>query len=1048
MAAASPAAYCGGQDFALSACERRGAVVEEPALTFAGLLRQLRAEARLTQEELAEAASLSPRSVSDLERGINRTAHKDTALLLAGALGLAGPVRQLFVAAARGRALAAEVLAARDVAAASGTLSRNVVGVTGRAVGWAGTLTFLFTDIEGSTALLRRLGEGAYALALASHHALIRSALAAHDGQEVVMQGDGFFAVFSSPRACVAAALEMQQVLAAQAWPAGEQVRVRMGIHCGEAEETAAAGLVGLDVHRAARVAAVAHGGQVLLSETAAALVAGALSPGAGLLDLGVHRLKDLGRPERIFQLCAAGLEAEFPLLRSLGNPSLPNNLPAQMASFVGRGRELAEVGALVGSSRLVTLTGAGGSGKTRLALQVAADLLDGSGDGVWLAELAPVTDQDGVPAAMAGALRIPPQPGRDVLDTLADALAPQDILIVLDNCEHLIGGCAKTAETILQRCPKAHVIATSREPLGIAGETIYRVPPLFLPAEDDADSALAARSCDAVALLAARAAAQGASLDLDGDTLGLAVSVCRRLDGMPLAIELAAARLRSMSLPDLHARLDQRLRLLTGGRRTALERQQTLRATVAWSYSLLTVAEQALLARLSVFAGGFDLPAAEAVCGFGAVDAVEVAALLGSLVDKSLVVTEPVAAGLRYGLLETIRLFAAERLADAGEEASAAHKAHRAYYLAVAEAAAPHLFGPEQGTWLDRLEADHANLRRAAEHAAREPDGTSQVLRFGIALWRYWSARYRFEEAAGLLVPVLGRPEAAADPAVFAEALLAAAPTDFTDTPTSLQLALQADQVARGLGDSRLLVRTCLALCQAYSQAGEWELAWPLGKESVERARELGDDVLLGRSLLWHASSSPPDESGPLYAEAIACAERSGDLYTSLAVHNDAGFLGLQTGDYPAARFHLEAALRAAEAIGVPHPLALGNLAEVVRAEGDPDGARSGFEDVVRMSRRVGFKWALAGAMLGLGCLAADLGDWQRTAILHGANQTLLSQIGARLAPFDECRCQESLDHATAALGGEQFQQAYAHGMALSLDQAIDFALKRARAV
>jgi predicted ATPase/class 3 adenylate cyclase len=1026
-------------------------VAEQPALSFAGLLRQLRGEARLTQEELAEAASLSPRSVSDLERGITRTAHKDTALLLAGALSLTGPVREIFVAAARGRAPAAEVLAARHAdapgafaAAVTGTLPGEGAAVTGGGGSWAGTLTFLFTDIEGSTALLRRLGEGAYAQALAVHHELIRSALAVRGGQEVVMQGDGFFAVFSSPRACVAAVLEMQQTLQAQAWPGGEHLRVRMGIHCGEAAQTPA-GLMGLEVHRAARIAAVGHGGQVLVSEPAAALVRDWLPEGAALSDVGIHRLKDLGRPERLFQLHAAGLQAEFPPLRSLSNPALLNNLPAQLASFVGRGRELAEVRGLVESSRLVTLTGAGGSGKTRLGLQAAAGLLDGSGDGVWLAELAPVSDQDGVPEAVAAALRIPPQPGRDVLDTLADALAPQDILIVLDNCEHLIGGCAKTAETILRRCPKAHVIATSREPLAIAGETIYRVPPLSLPREHDADSEPAAGSSDAVALLATRAAAQGARLDLDGDTLGLAVSVCRQLDGMPLAIELAAARLRSMSLPDLHARLDQRFRLLTGGSRTALARQQTLLATVDWSYSLLTTAEQALLARLSVFAGDFDLPAAEAVCGFGAVGAVEVAGLLGALVDKSLVVTEPAEAGLRYRLLETIRLFAAERLADAGGDAPGARKAHCTHYLAVAEGAAPHLFGPEQGNWFDRLEADHPNLRRAAEHAAAEPDGTSQVLRFGVGLWRYWSARDRSEEAAGLLVPVLGRPEAAADPALFAAALCAAAFATYNDLPTSVQLAQQADQVARGLGDDRLLVLTCLRLCQAYSLAAEWEQAWPLGRESVERARELGDDVLLGMSLLGHASSSHLDESGPLYAEAIACAERCGDLFTSLAVHNDAGYLGLQTGDIPAARAHLEAALRAADSVGVLHTVALGNLAEVLRAEGDLDAARSGFEDVVRMSRRVGDKWALSGAILGLACLAADLSGWHRAAMLHGASDSLLTQIGARLPPFDERRRQENLDKASGVLGDAQLQQAYAHGMTLSLDQAIELALRQA---
>jgi len=274
------------------------------------------------------------------------------------------------------------------------------------------TFTFLFTDIEGSTALVRRLGEGLYAQLLADHHSLIRSGLAAHDGREVDTQGDAFFAVFSSPRACVAAAVEIQRALQAHAWPTGEHVRVRMGVHTGEASKTAT-GMVGLDVHRAARVAAAGYGGQVLLSETAAALVRDALPPGAALTDLGVHRLKDLGRPERIFQLQAAGLQAEFPPLRSLGNPALRNNLPIQLATFIGRERELSEVRALVASSRLVTLTGAGGCGKTRLSLQLAAELLDGSGDGVWLVELAAVSDENAVAPAICQALGIAAQPGR-----------------------------------------------------------------------------------------------------------------------------------------------------------------------------------------------------------------------------------------------------------------------------------------------------------------------------------------------------------------------------------------------------------------------------------------------------------------------------------------------------------------------------------------------------------------------------------------------------------------------------------------------------------
>ena len=774
------------------------------------------------------------------------------------------------------------------------------------AVGGAETLTFLFTDIEGSTALLGRVGDDVYAQVLAGHQAIIRSGLAGHGGREVDTQGDGFFAVFPSPTACVAAALEIQRALEAHGWLARERVRVRMGVHTGEASR-AAAGLVGLDVHRAARVAAVGYGGQVLVSETAAALARGRLPSGASLADLGVHRLKDLGRPERIFQLQAAGLQAGFPPLRSLGNPALPNNLPAQLATFIGRGRELAEVRDLVGSSRLVTLTGAGGCGKTRLGLQVAAELLDGSGDGVWLVELAAVTNQDAVARAISQALGITGQPARPAVDALLDALALQDILIVLDNCEHLIGSCAKTADAVLRRCPRVHLLATSREPLGIGGEIIYRVPSLSLPGPGQPDLA-AAESSDAVALFADRARAQGAGLRVDEQTVPVVVSICRQLDGMPLAIELAAARLRSLSLTDLHDRLGQRFRLLTGGSRTALERQRTLRATVEWSYSLLNGAEQLLLGRLSVFAEGFGLDAAEAVCGSGGSELFDVTDLLGSLVDKSLVVAEPAGTGLRYRLLETIRQFAAEKLAQAGPgDAAATAAAHCAHFLSVAETAARHLTGPDQGWWLALLDADQANLRRATDHAAGHPDRTAQVLRFGAALRRYWMTRSRYAEPFALLVPVLERPEARADPGLFIAALLTTEnAARFVDIAVALQLGEQAVVLTRQLGDDRLLIESLSALFFAYYHAGQPDGGLHLGEEAVERARQLGDDVLLARSLMGYLLASDPVDPArytQLFTEAIACTERSGDRFINCQLHNNAACHALNVGDIPAAR-------------------------------------------------------------------------------------------------------------------------------------------------
>jgi predicted ATPase/class 3 adenylate cyclase len=926
--------------------------------------------------------------------------------------------------------------------------ARKGVGQPGFYAGLVETLTFLFTDIEGSTALLRRVGQDVYAEVLAEHHVLIRSALAAYDGRELNTLGDGFFAAFASPRLCAAAVLAMQQALEAHAWPAGQRVRVRMGVHTGEGAQTAAAGMLGLDVHRAARIAAVAHGGQILLSEAAAVLVRDGLPDGAVLTDLGAHRLKDLGRPEELFQLSAPGLQASFPPLRSLGNPVLQNNLPVQPAKFVGRGRELAEVRALVEASPLVTLTGAGGCGKTRLSLQVAAELLDGTGDGVWLAELAAVTDEEAVAPVIAAALGVSVQPGRPAADTLLDALVPQDVLIVVDNCEHLIGACAKIADTILRRCPGVHLLATSREPLGIGGEIIYRVPSLSLPGTDDPEPVAAAAS-EAVALFVDRAAGQGVAIPVDAHTAPLLVSICRRLDGMPLAIELAAARLRSLSLSELSDRLDQRFRLLTGGSRAALERQQTLRATVGWSYSLLSSAEQQLLRRLAVFADSFDLGAAEAVCGLGDIEPLEVTGLLGSLVDKSLVQAEQAGDGLRYRLLETIRQFAAERLLGTGtDEATAVAAAHCQHFLSVAETAQAHLDGPGQPEWLARLDADQANLWRAAEYAAADPAGTARALRFAIALRRYWIARVVDGRAFALLAPVLERPDARADQAQYAAASVAAmAAARAINLPLARQLGDRAVGLARELGDDRLLIEALWLSADFCYFAGDPEIGLPLGTEAVERARRLGDDVLLGASLeayLLCAGATDPAASRELFAEAVACTERSGDLLTKYVLHNNAGVHALRAGDLPRARDHLEQAAAIMPVISEKSHHVAVNLGWVARQENNLADAVSQFETGLWQSRRTGERSGLAYASLGLACAAADLGDWQRAAELHGVAQAFLDRLTEPWQDLEEAYRRDSIAKVRAALGSDEFDRAYSRGAGLSFDDAFSLAMAR----
>lgn len=875
---------------------------------------------------------------------------------------------------------------------------------------------------------------------------MIRARLAEYHGREVATQGDSFFAVFSSPRSCIAAVIAMQQDLTAHDWEGGGRVRVRMGVHAGEATETAT-GLVGYDIHRAARVSAVAHGGQVLVSSSTAELVRDALPGGARLRDLGLHRLKDLSRPERIFQVEAVGLDSDFPPLRSLDNPALANNLPAQASRFIGRTHELDELCSLVQSHRVVTLTGAGGAGKTRLALQAAAELLDGSDDGVWLVELASLADEDGVAPAIAETLHVVLQSGRPPLEPLVDALSSQCMLIVLDNCEHLIGACAKTVDTLVRHCPQVHVLATSREPLGINGEAVYRVPSLSLPAAEQAGTAPG----DAVALFLERAADQGAHIGLDDDSLSLVVSVCRRLDGMPLAIELAAARLRSLSLADISGRLDQRFRLLTGGSRGALPRQQTLRATVDWSYSLLNEAERAVLRRLAVFVDGFDLAAAEMVTSLSDIDVFDITDLVSSLVDKSLVVAEPSGDGLRYRLLETIRQFAAERLVDAGEaEATAVATAHRDHFLALAEEAAPHTIGTHQREWFERLRLEGANLRRAFDHAVDGPADTALVLRFARAL-RYFYLIYfaGSETLIGPLAKVVERPETEQSPALLVDALVTLALCARSyDSTLARRSAGRAIEVARRIENPSHLVDALWAACSAACFSGALEEGRQLGAEAVERARPLGDDFqiasALGMLLLTRQlSPSFGDQDGyeELLAEAVERSRRAGSLFLAHILINNAGSASLRLGDVALARAQLEEAERLRAKIGVGLSSVDTNMAWVLRAEGDLDASSVRLHTVLRAARRSGDRLSMGYAILGLACLCGDRDDWVGAAQLHGAALAVFEAVGELCPEPENIYRLQSSRAGQERLGEAEWLRLFERGRVLEHGQILELA-------
>ena len=905
----------------------------------------------------------------------------------------------------------------------------------------AGLVTLLFTDIEGGVRLWEADSD-AMAAVSARYSRIVREQVEACGGRVFKTVGEAHRAVFADPVAALLSAVAIQRAAGAEPWASGLPVGVCTALHSGACAERDG-DYVGPVVNRAARLLDIGHGGQVLVTAAAYALLADRLPGGTGLRDLGEQRLRDLGRAERVFQVTASGLAEEFGALRSLDDPALRHNLPSQATSFVGRAAELAELRALLsGGSRLVTITGPGGIGKSRLALQAAADALDGTGDGVWLVEFAPVAEPGLVARTAATALGVREAPGRPVLDTLIDAIRDRDLLMILDNAEHVLGAVAELAGAIIRSCPRVCLLVTSREPLGASGERVFRVPGLTVPPADlAAPGQLAA--FESVQLFAEHGALHQRGFIVGDGNAAAVAAICVRLDGIPLALELAAARLGSLSAQEINVRLDQRFRLLTTGSRTALPRHQTLRALIDWSYDLLDPAERSVFDRLSVFAGGWTLDAAEAVVSGGDVAEWQVLDLLAALVGKSLVQAEVIRGSTRYRLLETVRHYAAERLAlRASSDLSDVRVAHRDHYLAVAEAAAAHLTGPDQGSWLDRLDADQANLRRAGEHAAADPGGTALVLRLGVALYRYSIARSRQQQALELLGPAVGRPGAGADPALFAAALVAAAHTaSWVDIDAARHLAEQAVQVTRQLGDDRLLSRALAALCTACCLAGEPETGFPFGQESVARARRLGDDVLLAESLAHYFLAIDPVRSLELVGEAIACTERSGDHLYNCLLHNNAGLHALLTGNIPAARAHLEALAPAAQQIGWESAEVPANLGLALRAEGDLDGARSMFEASLRISRRHGYSRGMAYGILYLTCVTGELGDWGRAAVLHGSLQAFQDRAGIPWDEFDARQRQDSLAQARARMGDEQLERAYAQGLTLSLEKALDLA-------
>ncbi|MDE3089072.1 MAG: protein kinase [Chloroflexota bacterium] len=1146
-----------------------------------------------------------------------------------------------------------------------------------------GTVTFLFTDIEGSTHLLHELRDQ-YATVLADQRTILRAASEKWNGREMDTQGDSFFIAFSRAVEAIGAVIDAQRALAAHVWPRGATVRVRMGLHTGE-PIIGPTGYVGIDVHRAARICAVGHGGQVLLSQTTRELVAHDLPAGVSLRDLGEYRLKDIEHGERLFQLVIADLPADFPALKSthtfprdevvgasiqdryrtiseigrggmgvvyrghdtvldrdvavkllsalsltddararllreaqaaaqLNHPNIASvydageadgvpfivmelvdgpslrdrppetiaeivrvahqlsaaldhahahgiihrdvkpenvllapdgtaklmdfglarvsashlteegavvgtvsyispeqlmgkdidgrtdlyslgsllyelltrrapfigdhpmavisqqlytppappstlradippalediilkllakdpkdryasardleialdemtessqvrapaaprhNLPIPLNSFIGRAGEIAQVKRLLGEARLVSLTGSGGCGKTRLALQVANEIVNDFPDGAWLVELATLSDPAVVPHRLASVLGLREEATRPVMETLTTALSAHSLLLLLDNCEHMIDTCALLAETLLQACPNLRLLTTSREALGIAGETTFRVPSLSLPDPRHLPPPEQLTQYDAVHLFVDRAASVSPDFSLTEHNALPVAQICRRLDGIPLAIELAAARVKGLSVDQIATRLDDRFRLLTGGSRTALPRQQTLRALIDWSYGLLSDPERLLLRRLSVFAGGWTLEAAEAICACGNAGTFDVMDLQLRLVDKSLVVAEKQDDETRYRLLETIRQYARDRLVESGD-VELLRACHLDYFLQFAEQAEPKLRGREQVLWSERLNAEYDNLRTALEWAF-ESNRAEIALRFAVALWQFWEMRNYFSDSRAWLERALAAPVDAPAP-IRARALLGLGRLDkyqgnFIDARPRLEASAA---LFRDLGDQENLARVVQAI---------GEVAAELGDLATARLR---------------------------FEEALALFKEQGNQRGMAAMYLSQGELARVQGDYDRAAALYTASLALLEALGEfrRKGTALYNLGKVALHQGDHARAAGLYRDSLSIGQRLGNKFVIAHCLAALAGVAAATGQPARAAKLSGATDALLQSIHAQLDLADRIDYENSLEAVRAQIVQTAFEAARAEGSGMSLEQAIAYALE-----
>ena len=911
-----------------------------------------------------------------------------------------------------------------------------------------GTITFLFTDVEGSTKLWERNPEG-MSKALSHHDELIRNAVEAHDGFVFKTVGDAFHAAFSTAAEAVEAAIDAQKSLLSEEWEETGPLKVRIALHTGTAEERGG-DYFGPTLNRAARLLSAGHGGQVLLSLSTQELVRDQLPLGAGLRDLGVRRLKDVLGPEHIFQLTAPDLPASFPPLKTLDVRL--NNLPIQPTPLLGREREVAEISDLLRHDdvRLLTLTGTGGTGKTRLALQSAAELIDDFEDGVFLVALAPISDPELVASTVAGALSVSESAGRPLKEDLRDFLSTKELLLVLDNFEQVVDAAPLVGE-LLSGCPGLKVLATSRTLLRIYGEHEYAVRPLELPDPDHLPPIETLRQYEAIRFFTERARAANAHFSLTDENALAIAAICARLDGLPLAIELAAARIKLLSPQAMSSRLSNPLKFLTGGARDLPERQRTLRGAIAWSHALLDEDEQVLFARLSVFSDGCALEAVEAICDPVGDLFVDVLESLSSLLDKSLLRQEEmVEEEPRFVMLETIREYARERLELSGE-AEEIRRLHAEYFLALAEQGASEQQGPEEATWLERLDLEHDNMRAALSWML-ESEEAEPGLRLAGALWQFWDMRGYYGEGRRWLEEALakdGRASGARAKALEGVGWLADLQGDIDRAVAAAEEGLNLSaRVKIQSSDKASFLRI---LGSAAYVRGDHEQAARLYEESLALSREARDERGIASSLLQLGNVSSDlgdhEEAKTFYEEGLALSRQLDDkaLLASALISVGAEFL-LQGDHERGAMLNEEAAELYRERGNRGHlQYALDNLGWAALMRGDQRQAEVLHRESLALSRQLGDKLVAAEALEGLACSASARGEAERVARLFGAAEAQREAVGYRQEPREHALREPYLAAARPRLSEARWDAAWAEGRRLGFEEAIAYALEKA---